>query len=40
MMKPHEHIPLFKKWRQWYWLVIMFLVVLIVFFTWFTKHFA
>ncbi|MFC3830730.1 MULTISPECIES: hypothetical protein [Niastella] len=35
-----EKIPLFKKWRYWYWLVIGFLLLLIVLFYLFTKHFA
>ena len=40
MKQSDNHIPLFKKWRHWYMLVIIFLLVLIIFFTWFTKHFA
>lgn len=35
-----ERIPVFKKWRYWYWLVIGFLLLLIVLFYFFTKHFA
>ncbi len=36
---PHD-IPLFKKWSQWYLLVVGFLVLLIVLFAWFTKYFS
>ncbi|OQP65073.1 hypothetical protein A4R26_15305 [Niastella populi] len=35
-----EQIPVFKKWRHWYWLVIGFLLVLVVLFYCFTKFFA
>jgi bacteriorhodopsin len=35
-----EKIPLLKSWRQWYWLVIGFLALLIVLFYLFTKHYA
>ena len=35
-----EKIPAFKNWRYWYWLVIGFLLLLIVLFYFFTKHFA
>jgi hypothetical protein len=35
-----EKIPVFRKWRYWYWLVIGFLLLLIVLFYFFTKHFA
>jgi len=39
-MQADEKIPLFKKWNHWYALVVAVLVVLIVFFFWFTKRFA
>lgn len=39
-MNQDEKIPLFKKWGHWYALLIITLVVLIVFFSWFTKHFS
>ncbi|MDP4151024.1 MAG: hypothetical protein Q8927_04565 [Bacteroidota bacterium] len=35
-----ERPPLFRNWRIWYALVIGFLILLIVFFYFFTKHFA
>lgn len=35
-----EKVPLFKKWWHWYALVIGFLVLLIILFYLFTKHFA
>lgn len=35
-----EKIPVLKKWSYWYWLVIGFLLLLIVLFYFFTKHFA
>lgn len=37
---PNEKVPVFPKWRHWYWLVIGFLVLLIVLFYLFTKHYA
>lgn len=37
---PGEKVPLFKKWWHWYVLVIGFLVLLIILFYLFTKHFA
>ena len=41
-MSPVEQdkIPVFKKWRHWYWLVIGFQLLLVVIFYCFTKHFA
>ena len=36
----NEQIPVFKKWRYWYWLVIGFQVLLAVLFYFFTKHYA
>lgn len=35
-----EKVPVFRKWRHWYWLVIGFLLLLIVLFYLFTKHYA
>lgn len=35
-----EQPPLFKKWTNWYALVIGFLVLLILFFYFLTKHFS
>lgn len=32
--------PLFRSWSIWYWLVVLFLVLLIVLFSLFTKRFA
>jgi len=39
-MSQYEKIPLFKKWGHWYALLIITLAVLIIFFSWFTKHFS
>ena len=36
----NDRSPLFPKWGYWYALVIGFLVLLIVFFSFFTKFFA
>jgi uncharacterized membrane protein YqiK len=35
-----RNIPLFKKWSNWYMLVVLVLVALIIFFAWFTKYFS
>ena len=35
-----ERAPLFGKWSYWYILVIGFLLLLILFFYFLTKHFA
>ncbi len=35
-----DKVPLFRSWNSWYWLVIGFLVALIIFFYFFTKHFS
>ncbi|HRH59025.1 MAG TPA: hypothetical protein PL045_00535 [Chitinophagaceae bacterium] len=40
MMQPKENIPLFKKWTHWYLLLVIVLLALIVFFSWFTKYFS
>ncbi len=39
-MPEKENIPLLKKWSHWYALVVVTLVVLIIFFLWFTKKFS
>jgi len=39
-MLQKEHIPLFKKWKYWYLLVLAVLIALIIFFDWFTKYFS
>ena len=36
----NDKAPLFKNWNYWYVLVIGFLVVLIILFSFFTKKFA
>ena len=38
--EPEEQVPLFKKWSTWYILVIGFLLLLILFFYFLTKHFS
>jgi len=35
-----DEVPLFKKWSYWYALVIGFLLLLILFFNFLTKHFS
>jgi hypothetical protein len=35
-----DKIPFFKTWGQWYAFVIVFLVLLIILFYFFTKHFS
>ncbi len=35
-----DNAPLFKKWSYWYVLVIGFLILLIILFTFFTKKFS
>jgi len=35
-----EKVPLFGSWRNWYLFVVLFLVMLIIFFTLFTKYFG
>lgn len=40
MENEKEHIPLFGKWRYWYMLVIGWLILLIVVFYFFTRHFS
>lgn len=36
----NDTIPVFKKWRSWYWLVVGFLLLQIVLCYFFTKYFA
>lgn len=36
----NDKAPLFKSWNGWYLFVILFLVVLIILFYFFTKRFA
>ncbi|MGB2704035.1 MAG: hypothetical protein WBA96_10010 [Chitinophagaceae bacterium] len=36
----NDKAPFFKNWNYWYVLVVAFLVVLIVLFTFFTKRFS
>jgi Mg2+ and Co2+ transporter CorA len=36
----NEKIPLFNKWRHWYWLVILVLLLVTILFYLFTKHFS
>jgi Mg2+ and Co2+ transporter CorA len=36
----HKMAPLFRRWSYWYLLVIGFLLLLIVLFYLFTKHFS
>jgi hypothetical protein len=36
----NDKIPVFKKWSQWYALVILFLLTLIILFYFFTKLFS
>jgi len=41
MLQPdNEKIPVFKKWRHWYWLVMGFQLLLGVLFYLFTKYFS
>jgi Mg2+ and Co2+ transporter CorA len=35
-----EKVPVFSKWKYWYWLVIGFLGLLILLFYFFTKRFS
>lgn len=39
-MNKDEKAPLFKSWNHWYVFVVLFLVLLILFFYVFTKHFS
>jgi Mg2+ and Co2+ transporter CorA len=39
-MTDNEKVPVFRKWSHWYALVIIFLVLLVVLFYFFTKYFA
>ncbi len=35
-----EQPPLFRTWKGWYWLVVIFLAIEIVLFYFFTNHFS
>ena len=35
-----DKVPLFKTWNQWYVFLVVFLLILIFLFYWFTKFFA
>jgi len=35
-----DKVPLFSSWKRWYLFVLGVLLLLIIFFTWFTKHFS
>jgi hypothetical protein len=39
-MPNHHRVPLFKSWNGWYAALIAVLLLLIVFFSWFTKYFS
>lgn len=39
MTNETEKVPVFRSWQQWYLLVILFLIALIIFFSIFTKYF-
>jgi hypothetical protein len=34
-----KKVPVFGRWRGWYWLLILALVAQLIFFTWLTVHF-
>ena len=38
--QPNEKVPLFASWKAWYLLVLVFLALLIVLFTFFTNYFS
>lgn len=40
LKKHNDRIPLFKTWTQWYGFVILFLIVLVLLFNWFTNYFS
>ncbi|HLF47248.1 MAG TPA: hypothetical protein VI548_12530 [Chitinophagaceae bacterium] len=40
MSDDHDKVPLFKTWKKWYFAVLLFLVVLIILFSIFTKTFS
>lgn len=35
-----DKVPVFGKWNRWYWFVVVLLVLQIILFYLFTKHFA
>ena len=40
MQEDNEKIPVFKTWTGWYAFIILFLVLLIILFSLFTKRFS
>lgn len=38
-MRDTEHIPVFKKWKSWYWLLILVLMLQIIVFYFITESF-
>jgi Mg2+ and Co2+ transporter CorA len=38
--KNNDKVPLFKNWSGWYVFVILFLMLLIILFSFFTKRFS
>ncbi len=34
-----EDVPVFGRWRGWYWLLILTLVAQLIFFVWLTVYF-
>ena len=40
MDQPEERPPVFKSWNAWYFIVAGVLVLLIILFIYFTKHFS
>jgi hypothetical protein len=38
--KNNDKVPLFKNWNRWYVFVILFLMLLIILFSFFTKRFS
>jgi len=40
MKEKREKVPFFKSWNHWYVFVLLFLIVLVGFFYFFTKHFS
>jgi len=39
-MNKENNLPFFSTWRRWYIFVIAVLVLLIIFFAWFTQYFS
>jgi hypothetical protein len=40
MNTDNDKAPLFGSWKQWYFVVIIFLILLIILFNFFTKYFS